>query len=190
MIRGSILCQHPINVFLRTIYLLLWHHYINCCISYLPGVCNEIENASSRFWEITDTSILVYFNSSFLQDKSWWISPLQTATLHYIMTVLHAKTWHREFHPPAYARTRPPGVSGANSPYGPDSTPTLLMSTILSPYSILFPTGSTLDSWKWAVRRLASAPLIIISARWDRYLPQWVPSSYKWSHWVTPDFPS
>ena len=147
-------------------------------------------NNTSHLWDLPDYSTIHHFETHYPQEKSYWISPLPSATSDYLCKVLNTSKCHTASHPNKSARTRMPGKNGPSSP------PVLGSVTISTVYSTRFqsfkyyPTMSTMDSWQREAVRYGSTPSINILAWWDIYLSQWVPSTRKLTLWETSIFGS
>jgi hypothetical protein len=98
------------------------HHYI-------PGPVNAMADAASRRWDLTDATLLTYFNSTYPQATSWQLFPLGSDTSTALTGALCKKRQHDAFQNSAAPRPVQRGIYGrisapnSTSPHTPRTRP-------------------------------------------------------------------
>ena len=154
--KGSATSDGPVAYLLRLHSLHQRHFQYLSKSEYIPGVYNTMADDLSRFWHLSDSQLLSYFQSHYPQEQPWTIVHLRPEMRSGQMSALRMKRADLQ----SVLNVPPPkmaiGVSGQNFARPLPSTPSLKP----SPTSYLLPfdydadklppmaTPSALGRWK------------------------------------------
>jgi hypothetical protein len=141
--KGSKTTLGPAAYLLRLQSLHQRFYRYHSTIDYLPGPLNSMADDASRLWNLSDTDLLLHFNSVYPQPKPWKLLPLRPAMNFVLTTSLQCKRSEPELFLHAPVPAMLPGFCGP----------------VTVPHSLLTPCSPT-----WPIQSLSSKSLPPVTA--------------------------
>ena len=133
--KGAATTQGPRAYLLRLQALHLQFFRYVPLHDYISGTGNKLADLLSRAWTLTDTALVAHFNTSYPQDKPWRLCRLHTPMNFGLISALSK----RRCDPASLMHTPkgriPTGLTGMNSAYLSNLTPSSTTPLIRSPTS-------------------------------------------------------
>lgn len=140
---------------------------------YIPGPCNTMADDCSRLWNLTDSALLFYFNSTYPQDTPWTLCHPTSQMLSAVTTALS----NNRCAPPSFlvAPNHPISIG----PYGSVSAPPSTLTLSSAPTKTPSPSSK---SSPHATAREPSLPATVPSAlaQWRTHSAPWARRSPAW----------
>ena len=113
--KGSTSTQGPAAYLLQTAALHKRHHRYQNELHYLPGRLNTMADDCSRLWQLSDSQLVSYFNSTYPQATTWKLHHLRPAMLSVLTSNLQTQRLPPESYLHAQQRHARPGQFGLRS---------------------------------------------------------------------------
>ena len=110
--KGSVTTTDPAAYLLRLSALHRRHHRYKPETHFLAGTLNAMADDCSRLWDLTDSQLLDYFNSTYPQPQSWIMSPLPPEMHSALISSLHRKRLMPALFLHERRKPNAPGTSG------------------------------------------------------------------------------
>ncbi len=173
--KGSKTTLGPAAYLLRLQSLHQRYYRYHSTIDYLPGPLNSMADDASRLWHLSDTDLLLHFNSVYPQPKPWRLLTLRPAMNSVLTTSLQCKRSEPELFLHAPDPVTLPGFCGPVTVPTSPLTPCSPMWPIPSPSSKSLPPVTAMEPLHPVVKLSALVPWKQPSGRLARRWPAWGP---------------
>ena len=89
--KGSTSTNGPVSYLLQTAALHRRHYCYQNELQYLPSWLNTMADDCSRLWQLTDSQLISYFNSTYLQAATWKLHHLRPKMLSVLLSNLQKR---------------------------------------------------------------------------------------------------
>ena len=137
--KGSTTTSGPAAYLLQSSALHRRHYRYNNELHYISGPTNSMADDCSRLWNLSDSQLLTYFNSTYPQATSWQLRHLRPEMLSALTSNLLKKRSRPELY---LCETKKPPVRGASG------------------WRFVLPSMSTPSCRRWPTLSLSSRPLV------------------------------